>query len=145
MRDDWQPLYDGVQCYSLQKGAELEHVVVHIRRAIEAYGIVVEASNTEYGPAQIEINMGHGPALEVCDDTMVFKSVVREIALQPRAARDVHGRSPSRASRATACTSTTASRSDGANVLRGAYGRRPAGQRVDAPLGGGAGHARARS
>ena len=75
-----QPVYDGIQCYSLQKGAEIEHVVGHIRRVIEAYGIVVEASNTEYAPAQVEINLGHGPAIEVCDGTVVFKSVVREIA-----------------------------------------------------------------
>jgi glutamine synthetase len=75
-----KPVYDGVQCYSLQKGAELEHVVGEIRRVIEEYGIVVEASNTEYGPAQVEINLGHGPAVEVADGTVVFKSVVREIA-----------------------------------------------------------------
>jgi glutamine synthetase len=75
-----KPVYDGVQCYSLQKGAELEHVVGEVRRVIEEYGIVVEASNTEYGPAQVEINLGHGPAVEVCDGTVVFKSVVREIA-----------------------------------------------------------------
>jgi glutamine synthetase len=79
---DWQPLYPDVQCYSLLKGAELEHVMVRIRHALEAYGIVVEASNTEYGPAQIEVNMGHGPALSVADNTMVFKYVVKEIALQ---------------------------------------------------------------
>ena len=75
-----RPVYEGIQCYSLQKGAELEHVVGHIRRVIEAFGIVVEASNTEYAPAQVEINLGHGPAIEVCDGTVVFKSVVREIA-----------------------------------------------------------------
>ena len=74
------PVYDGIQCYSLQKGAEIEHVVGHIRRVVEAFGIVVEASNTEYAPAQVEINLGHGPAIEVCDGTVVFKSVVREIA-----------------------------------------------------------------
>ena len=75
-----RPVYDGIQCYSLSKGAEIEHVVGHIRRVIEAYGVVVEASNTEYAPGQVEINMGHGEAIKVCDDTAVFKSVVREIA-----------------------------------------------------------------
>ena len=70
----------GIQCYSLQKGAELEHVVGNVRRVVEAYGIVIEASNTEYGPAQVEINFGHGSPITACDDTAVFKSVVREIA-----------------------------------------------------------------
>src|SRR4051794_9205688 len=77
-----KPCWDGIQCYSLQKGAEIEDVVGEVRKVIEAYGIVVEASNTEYGPAQVEINFGHGPALDVCDGTVVFKSVVREIARQ---------------------------------------------------------------
>jgi glutamine synthetase len=75
-----KPVYDGIQCYSLQKGAELEHVVGHVRRVVEAFGIVVEASNTEYGPAQVEINFGHGSPMTACDDTVVFKTVVREIA-----------------------------------------------------------------
>ncbi len=78
--EDGKPVYDGIQCYSLQKGAEIEHVVGEIRRVIQAFGIVVEASNTEYGPAQVEINFGHGPAVEAVDGTVVFKSVVREIA-----------------------------------------------------------------
>ena len=78
--EDGKPAWDGIQCYSLQKGAEIEHVIGEIRHVIEAYGIVVEASNTEYGPGQVEINFGHGEAVEVCDGTVVFKSVVREIA-----------------------------------------------------------------
>jgi glutamine synthetase len=80
--EDGKPCWDGVQCYSLQKGAEIEDVIGEVRKVIEAYGMVVEASNTEYGPAQVEINFGHGPAVEICDGTIVFKSVVREIARQ---------------------------------------------------------------
>ena len=86
-----KPVYDGIQCYSLQKGAELEHVVGHIRRVIEAYGIVVEASNTEYGPAQVEINFGHGAAdrgLRRHGRLQVGRARDRA---QPRPARDVHG------------------------------------------------------
>ena len=73
------------------KGAELEHVMVDIRRKIEAFGIVVEACNTEYGPAQIEVNLGHGAPLRVADDTVIFKYVVKEIARQHGRARDLHG------------------------------------------------------
>jgi glutamine synthetase len=79
---DWTPAYDGIQCYSLTKGSELEPVMSDIRRKLEEYGIVVEASNTEYGPAQIEVNLGHGPAMRVADDTLVFKNVVKELARQ---------------------------------------------------------------
>ena len=86
-----KPVYDGIQCYSLQKGAELEHVVGDIRRMIEEYGIVVEASNTEYGPAQIEINLGHGPAVggrRRHGRVQVGRARDRAPA---RPARDVHG------------------------------------------------------
>jgi glutamine synthetase len=80
--DDWQPLQDEIQCYSITKGAELEPVLSDIRRKVEAFGIVLEACNTEYGPAQIEINMKYGSPLQVADDTAIFKSAVKEIARQ---------------------------------------------------------------
>ncbi len=78
--EDWQPFYTGVHCYSIAKGAEVEDVVGEIRRTLDAAGIDVEASNVEYGPAQVEINLGRGPAIEVADKTMVFKYVVKQIA-----------------------------------------------------------------
>jgi glutamine synthetase len=79
---DWEPVYRGVHCYSIAKGAEVEDVVGPIREALEAAGIEVEACNVEYGPAQVEVNLQYGPALEVADRTMLFKYVVREIARQ---------------------------------------------------------------
>jgi len=78
--NDWEPFYTGVHCYSMAKGAEVEHVVGEIRRTLAATGIDVEASNVEYGPAQVEVNLGHGPAVDVADNTMVFKYVVKQIA-----------------------------------------------------------------
>jgi glutamine synthetase len=80
--DDWQPLYRGVHCYSLTKGSEVEPVVGDIRRKLEAFGIEVEACNVEYGPAQVEVNLAYGPALEVADKTVTFKYVVKEVARQ---------------------------------------------------------------
>ena len=79
---EWKPLYETVQCYSLAKSGEYEGVISDIRRTVEAFGIVVEASNMEYGPAQVEINMGHAEALEVADSTMIFKTIVKEVALR---------------------------------------------------------------
>jgi glutamine synthetase len=78
--ESWTPLYSDIQCYSISKGAELEHIVSDIRRCVEEYGIVVEACNTEYGPAQIEINLGHGAPTQVADNTALFKYAVKEIA-----------------------------------------------------------------
>ena len=77
---DWEPLYTGVHCYSIAKGSELEPVLRDIRVELEAFGIVVEASNAEYGPGQAEVNLAYGAPLEVADSTMIFKYVVKEIA-----------------------------------------------------------------
>jgi glutamine synthetase len=76
----WEPFYRGVHCYSMQKGAEVEHVTSDLRIALEIAGIDVEAYNVEYGPAQVELNLVYGPALEVADKTMLFKYVVKQVA-----------------------------------------------------------------
>jgi glutamine synthetase len=80
-RPDWEPLYTGTHCYSMQKGAEVEPVVSDIRRVLEASGVMVEAWNVEYGPAQVEVNLGHGEPIEVADATIVLKYVVKQVAL----------------------------------------------------------------
>jgi glutamine synthetase len=77
---DWEPVYRGVHCYSIQKGAEVEPVVGDIRRALARSGIAVEAANVEYGPAQVEVNLQHGAPVDVADATMVFKYAVKEVA-----------------------------------------------------------------
>jgi glutamine synthetase len=79
-RADWTPLYAGAHCYSMQKGSEVEPVVTDIKRALEASGIPVEAWNVEYGPAQVEVNLGHGAPIDVADATVVFKYVVKQVA-----------------------------------------------------------------
>jgi glutamine synthetase len=75
-----RPLYDGVDCYSLTRGATLEPVLARIRRELEEFGTTIEACNTEYGPAQVEVNIRYGPALDTADRTMLFRSAVKEIA-----------------------------------------------------------------
>jgi glutamine synthetase len=80
--ESWTPLYPDIQCYSITKGAELEHIMSDVRRKLEAFGIVVEASNTEYGPAQVEINVKYGSPLEVADNAALLKYAVKEIARQ---------------------------------------------------------------
>jgi glutamine synthetase len=75
-----KPLYEGIQCYSLYRGTEVEYILKEIRNSLEAFGIAVEASNTEYGPAQIEINLVYDDALAIADKTLLFKNAVKEIA-----------------------------------------------------------------
>lgn len=79
-RPDWEPVYTGAHCYSMQKGAEVEPVVSEIKRILEECGILVESWNVEYGPAQVEVNLGHGSPIEVVDATLVLKYVVKQVA-----------------------------------------------------------------
>jgi glutamine synthetase len=80
LNSDWTPFYTGVHCYSMQKGAEVEPIVSEIQRILEASGIIVESWNVEYGPAQVEVNVDHGPPLDVADATVVLKYVVKRVA-----------------------------------------------------------------
>src|SRR5437763_11940896 len=66
----------------MAKGATVEPVVSEIKRILEASGITVEAWNVEYGPAQVEVNLGHGAPIDVADATIVFKYVVKQVAEQ---------------------------------------------------------------
>lgn len=75
-----KPVYDGIQCYSVEFSSRVEEVLGDIRSALLEAGVGIEASGTEYGPAQIEINLAYGEALSVADDALFFKTAVREIA-----------------------------------------------------------------
>jgi len=78
--DERRPVYDDVQCYSVEHGTRVEGVLGDVRAALHKAGVEVEAAGTEYGPAQAEITLAYGDALEVADTTVFFKSAVREIA-----------------------------------------------------------------
>lgn len=74
------PVYEAVDCYSLTRGATLEPVLGRIRDSLGEMGLQVEACNTEFGPAQVEVNIHYSDALEAADNTMRFKMAVKEIA-----------------------------------------------------------------
>jgi len=73
-------LHQGIHSYSLSQAVELEHVLGEIRNNLERIGIDLEATHIEYGPAQIEIIIEYGDALEVADKTVLIKNIVKEIA-----------------------------------------------------------------
>jgi len=77
-----RPLYQGIQCYSLYKGSELEYVLQDIRVGLEDFGIPLEATHIEYGPAQIEIIPEYDDALTMADNTIIIRNSVKEIARQ---------------------------------------------------------------
>lgn len=79
---DWEPVTDYIQYSSLTDMMDLEDVLRDMRAALAGAGIEVESSNAEYGPGQIEINCGHAGAMKIADDTALFKSIVKQVAMQ---------------------------------------------------------------
>ena len=76
------PVYAATDCYSLSRGATLEPLLARVRESLAQMGIEVEACNTEYGPAQVELNIRYSDALQAADNTMRFKMAVKEIACE---------------------------------------------------------------
>jgi len=78
--DDWSPVQDKVQYSSLVDNLELERCVADMRIALLDLGIPLESSNPEYGPGQLEINFSYADPMLTADNTVLFKTTVKEIA-----------------------------------------------------------------
>lgn len=76
-----QPRDKGIQVYGLSRAARMEHIVGPIRRQINECGIPIEQSNPEYAPGQVEVNIRFGEALLAADRVVLFKSLVRQLAI----------------------------------------------------------------
>ena len=79
---DWEPVQGHIQYSSLTDALELEDVLRDMRDAIAGAGIEVESSNAEYGPGQIELNTGPADAMTAADNTVLYKSIVKQVAVQ---------------------------------------------------------------
>ena len=80
-KETLKPRDKGIGVYGLDRAAELEHVLGPIRRMINDCGIPVEASNPEYAAGQVEVNLRYDEALLAADRVVLFKSLVRQLAL----------------------------------------------------------------
>jgi len=78
---DGIPLSDGVQAYSLQVLNQLEPVFGQILDGQRQF-VELEGGNSEYGPAQCEVNLRHLDALAAADQAARFKYATRELARQ---------------------------------------------------------------
>lgn len=78
--ENWQSVFEGTPAYSLHHGGRIEVFLRDLRTKLHGLGIAVEASHTEYGPAQVEVNLVYGDALRIADDTLLFKYAVKEVA-----------------------------------------------------------------
>ena len=79
---DWTPFQSHVQYSSLTDALPMEAMVADMRAALLGAGIPIESSNAEYGPGQLEINFGPADPLVTADNTVLFKSIVKQVAVQ---------------------------------------------------------------
>ena len=79
---DWQPYQRHVQYSSLTDALGLESIVADMRSALLGAGIPLESSNPEYGPGQLEVNVGPADPLRTADNTVLFKSIIKQVAVQ---------------------------------------------------------------
>jgi glutamine synthetase len=78
----WEPFQTHVQYSSLTDALDLEAIVLDMRRALLGADIPLESSNPEYGPGQLEINFGPSDPITTADNTVLFKSIVKQVAVQ---------------------------------------------------------------
>lgn len=77
---EWEPAQQHIQYSSLTDGVVFEECLAEMRAALLGAGLEVEGSNAEYGPCQFEINIGAADAMTTADNTVLFKSIVKQIA-----------------------------------------------------------------
>lgn len=77
-----KPRHHDIQCYGLSRAAEYEDVLAPMRNQMVEFGIPVEASNTEYAPGQVEVNVRYDEAMKTADNAVLFRNAVKEIAAQ---------------------------------------------------------------
>jgi glutamine synthetase len=68
-----------VQAYSLEVLNQLEPVFGELVEGLRGF-VELEGANSEYGPGQCEVNLGHLDALEAADQAARFKYATRELA-----------------------------------------------------------------
>lgn len=76
------PKDKGNGVYSLERAAELEHVLGPIRNNINEIGIPIEQSNPEYAEGQVEVNIRYDEALLAADRAVTFRNVVKQLAFK---------------------------------------------------------------
>lgn len=77
-----QPLTARSYTYDIYRGALDEEIIAPLRESMKQFGIGIEASHTETGPGQYELNLQYGPALEAADNVVLYKSGVKQYAAQ---------------------------------------------------------------
>jgi glutamine synthetase len=77
---DLEPLTEGNHTYSVYRDTGNEFLIGEVRRELAAYGVYIEASNSEHGPGQFEVNIHYADAVQAADNAMLLKHAVKELA-----------------------------------------------------------------
>ncbi|CAK0744974.1 glutamine synthetase [Azospirillaceae bacterium] len=72
----------GRQAYGIDAVNEFDPIFEDVYDYCEAQNIDIDTLTHEAGAAQIEINFNHGDAMELADQTFLFKRTVRETAIR---------------------------------------------------------------
>ena len=99
----------GRQSYSIAAVNEFDPLFDDIYAFCEAQDIEIDTLIHEDGPAQMEINLLHGAALDLADQAFLFKRTAREAALRHKMYATFMAKPHAQASRAAPCTFTRAS------------------------------------
>ncbi len=70
------------QPYGLEALNEFEEIIDHIYDHCEKAGLNIDTMIHESGAAQLEVNFLHGDALRLADEVLLFKRIVRQVALE---------------------------------------------------------------
>ncbi len=76
------PLNPGMNCYAVGQASADDHLLRRIASSMREYGIEIEGYNREHGPGMYEMNLRYANALTAADQTMAFKTGVKEICYQ---------------------------------------------------------------
>jgi glutamine synthetase len=79
---DLEPFSRGNHTYSVYRDTDSEKILGEIRCQLADYGIYIEASNSEHGPGQFEVNLRYCNALDAADRAVLLKNSIKELAVR---------------------------------------------------------------
>lgn len=78
--DTLRPTETRNECYGLGRATALEPFLGPLRDDLSAMGVPVEQSGVEVSAGQLEVNLGHAPALAAMDHALIFRAMTKEAA-----------------------------------------------------------------
>jgi glutamine synthetase len=76
------PLNPGMNCYAISQASADDHLLRRIATSMRGHGIEIEGYNREHGPGMYEMNLHYTSAVTAADNTLLFKTGVKEICHQ---------------------------------------------------------------